>query len=373
MSENNNNYSITSQFQDAYYIIHYESKINHDLLMNFLSSEFSLFKQDTKHHIEDIYAESLETEEESTIVYKHISRDLYISYQSYKKSKDKIPFVWNLTIYAYLDKGPEKLYSKHIPIETLINEIKNKILDMLSPLSEDEKGELIQEQDSNLLTLDINADGAIELLPIDLEGDVEYSFIESLYNKKTRDSIYESIEHIKSSLYDCYVLYGEEGTGKSSSIDIIANEVKDKKFVHIPIRLLESSLSSGEFLEYLRSNNVVLVLDDIERLEHLYNSKTPSILTSIVELVNGLTSRVYNVELILIYNTTKKLLKDDSFSKIGINLFKSVYFNRLLPSEVRELFENVEIKVEVNDERQYLLSEVFNPDNRIKTIKKFGF
>lgn len=97
------------------------------------------------------------------------------------------------------------------------------------------------------------------------------------------------------------ILYGEPGTGKTSLVKSICNDV-DKKFIFIPPSFVDALVSPNFLTFMLNHPNSVLIIEDAESV--LANRKTTgnATVSNILNLTDGILSELLNIQIICTLN-----------------------------------------------------------------------
>jgi hypothetical protein len=211
-----------------------------------------------------------------------ISDRIWMTYTTYDSSNEE-SFVGELS-FLYDYNCSEKL-------QLLIDDIEEFVLT--------EQSEIAQE--NNLFSIIVNQNG------FDLEDIKKSKFdtenIEDYYNDDVLKSLKKMSKKLSKSVKGLSIVFGERGTGKTSTIHYLSNKLKDKNFLYLPGSLFEMTLNNPEFRTFLKKNkNNVLILDDCELFFSDIYSKSNILSNNLLQLVDGLDSDNYDLNLILILN-----------------------------------------------------------------------
>jgi DNA polymerase III delta prime subunit len=129
--------------------------------------------------------------------------------------------------------------------------------------------------------------------------------IDKLYNDdflEIHGIINESIDVDRSGLI---LLHGPPGTGKTSYIKNLLSSHSDRDFIFIPNNFV-NELLQPDFISFLISNkNSILVIEDAEKvITSRETVNTHSVVSTILQLTDGLFSDFLNIKIICTFNTS---------------------------------------------------------------------
>jgi hypothetical protein len=175
-------------------------------------------------------------------------------------------------------------------------------------------------------------------------------------------------EDLKSKLSEnktgLYLLYGEAGTGKSSTIRHLITQT-ERSVVFIPPQMI-SCLSSPDFTDLVTSSlkDCILVIEDAEKAlmkresqDGFFNSE---LVSSILNLTDGLYADLANTSIIATYNCDRSLI-DPALLRKG-RLRSEYHFRKLSIDKTRKLMKTLGHESTVNDEMS--LADIFNFDKQ---------
>lgn len=229
------------------------------------------------------------------------------------------------------------------------------------------------EYSAHVNVLYYNPFGELDLKSLYLE---EMSFELSLnYGEKFVTIHQKIIDFLNGNSSGLILLHGEPGTGKTTYIQKLISDLKDKKFIFIPGNMI-SSLSSPNFSEFLISNaNSVFVLEDAGGI--VSSSSAQGVITdeiaNLLNLSDGLTGRALNIKFIISFNSPMKSV-DKALLRPGRTIVKHE-FKKLNKKDTQRLAEH--LGKEIEDNREMTLSEIYNYGNsqglEEEDNKKIGF
>jgi hypothetical protein len=279
--------------------------------------------------IENIDVHSQEME----VIFKHwrpknrkdadVSKDY--PYQYLWKSKSKNLIVWACLDYKGIDV--EMLYdssdqeleqwviSTNHRLRTKFGYIKVPVFKVLSK----DKGDF---RTQNVTTENFEAD------------------IQKIYNDdfmEINEIIEESLKIKKAGLI---LFHGVPGTGKTSYIKHLINKFKKKKFIFIQNEFI-NELLHPDFISFLLKNkNAVLVIEDAEKvLINRDQMGENSVVSTILQLTDGLFSDYLNIKIICTFNTSIDKI-DQALLRKG-RMIAYYEFQALTPPKASELLKSM--------------------------------
>jgi hypothetical protein len=101
------------------------------------------------------------------------------------------------------------------------------------------------------------------------------------------------------------LLHGDPGTGKTTYIKHLISKFSDKEFIFIQNDFVNDLLKPAFMSFLLRKKNVILIIEDAEKVvisrDHESND---SVVSTILQLTDGLFSDFLNIKIICTFNTT---------------------------------------------------------------------
>ena len=169
---------------------------------------------------------------------------------------------------------------------------------------------------------------------------------------------------LKENKTGLYLLYGEAGTGKSSTIRHLITQT-ERSVVFIPPQMI-SCLSSPDFTDLVTSSlkDCILVIEDAEKAlmkresqDGFFNSE---LVSSILNLTDGLYADLANTSIIATYNCDRSLI-DPALLRKG-RLRSEYHFRKLSIDKTRKLMKELGHDSTVNEEMS--LADIFNFDKQ---------
>lgn len=209
-----------------------------------------------------------------------------------------------------------------------------------------------------------------------LEGDIRQ--VEVDLDKHYNDGFREVDKKITSFLNEesttgLVILKGEKGTGKTTYIRRLVNTI-ERRFVYLT-KELAHSLTDPQFITFLGTiRGSVLVIEDCENLvQSRDNGNHDTGIANLLNLCDGLLSDVFNIKIIVTFNTDLKNI-DTALLRKG-RLVCMHNFDKLSVEKSNNLFE--ELGYSQRTYKPMPICDIFNceEDNGAETEnkKKLGF
>lgn len=203
-----------------------------------------------------------------------------------------------------------------------------------------------QENTTNLFGLIITPSG-FELEPIQSQN-LDSDNIECYYNNYVFNQFNKLSKKINKTKKGLSIIFGERGTGKTSIIKYLSENIKDKKFIFIPTTFFDLTINNPEFRTFLKKNSdSVIVLDDCELYFSDIYSKSNIFTNNLLQLVDGLDSDQLGLNLLLILNCDKES-EIDSHLLDSNSLLDIIYVDYLKKSKINDLLGLLDKKRKIN-------------------------
>lgn len=151
------------------------------------------------------------------------------------------------------------------------------------------------------------------------------------------------------------ILYGEAGTGKTSYIRHLIDKNPQREFFWMDQSAFYE-MNSAEFIEFLCDmKNAVVILEDCEMILRSRENESNSVLSSILNLSDGILGDSLNIKFICTFNTSLKNI-DSALLRKG-RLKMQYEFGKLSKEKVEHLFKKLDIK---DEPKEMALCEVYN-------------
>jgi|AntRauTorckE5430_2_1112549.scaffolds.fasta_scaffold00037_9 hypothetical protein len=182
--------------------------------------------------------------------------------------------------------------------------------------------------------------------------------------------IRNSIEEQQSGLI---LLHGIPGTGKTSYIKTLLTRYMDEKFIFIPNDFVDEMLKPDFITFLITQKNSILVIEDAESVIMARDqSQNKSIVSTILQITDGLFSDYLNIKVICTFNT--------DVSKIDKALFRKgrmIAFYKFEELEVKKAMTLLDVKNTNELPEARTLAELYNHKERsftdAATKKAIGF
>lgn len=202
-----------------------------------------------------------------------------------------------------------------------------------------------------------------ESINVDIENNYNDNF------QKVHQKILDSIESKKSGLI---LLYGEPGTGKTTYIKSLISKNSEQNFVFIQNEFINSLLEPDFISFLLKQRNAILILEDAEKVITSRDQLAEnSVVSTILQLTDGLFSDYLNIKIICTFNT--KLSKIDTALLRKGRLMVMYEFEKLEIEKTRNLLSNLGYQ---SKNESLTISEIYNFTDKkyeIAEKKKIGF
>ncbi len=182
--------------------------------------------------------------------------------------------------------------------------------------------------------------------------------------KKHHDIIEKKLKESKNG--GIYLFHGVPGSGKSTYIKYLASIIP-LDFLYIPNNCL-SQLESPHFLKLLlKHKSAVLIMEDAENAILKRTEGNQSLVSTILNITDGVLGSVFNLNIILTYNTEEQDL-DPAIKRKGRCKY-SYKFNELSIEDAKKVAINLKI-----DEAKIVgpmkLSDIYNLSDDINNEEK---
>lgn len=135
-----------------------------------------------------------------------------------------------------------------------------------------------------------------------------------------------------------FLLHGPPGCGKSTYIKYLSSEFKDKQFIYVPEFMIDELSSSETISHFMELKNVILVIEDAEKLLKSREQDLNSCVSLILNLTDGILSDIFRCPVIMTYNM-QDINFDEALFRKG-RLKYSHYFRPLTLSEAENVLKN---------------------------------
>jgi energy-coupling factor transporter ATP-binding protein EcfA2 len=197
--------------------------------------------------------------------------------------------------------------------------------------------------------------------------------IEKNYNDDFVEA-HAKISHLlKNRKSGLYLFHGPPGAGKTSYIKYLTKLLKDRKFIFIPSNAI-NDLESPQLTKVLYENpNSVLIMEDAEKAIVKRGAGGDSVVSSILNLSDGILGNILNTSIILSFNTDEKDL-DPALLRRGRLAYK-YKFNNLAKNKAQVLMDEQFPDKGIVCKGDMSLADIFNfeSDGFVPEKAKLGF
>ena len=278
----------------------------------------------------------------------------YITFTHFDVMTDE-SIINDISIY-YLSENEDYIKSKIIPT----------IVEMELDLDDEDLGDV--ETKSKVYILSQN-NGALDAELLELEKK-DFDDIDLYYNDNVIKKTNKMLKHFNKSKKGIGIIYGPRGCGKTNLINYIISNSK-KNVVIIPICFVDFIINP-EFRNIVKKlPNTLFVIDDSEVFISDMNAKSNIYISNLVQLVDGIQSDTYPVNILCVSNM-------EHIDEIDMNLLEC---NNLLACIECGPLENKKAKViceTLNKKFKFedggvILSHVLNSKKMFTDKKELGF
>lgn len=257
-------------------------------------------------------------------------------------------------IYSALNFSFFYPFSKQQEVNKFINELKGYIQD--------------ERITNRFFTIGIG-NGGFKLVP-EKVSDMQDLNIKLHYGKKFVPILNEMIENLKTKFHGLFLLYGEPGTGKTTLIRYLINELcNDKTILYVPAYMVEQ-LANPEFISFLQSQKEsVIILEDAEfALQQRSDEFGQQAVSNLLNITNGLLNDATRMQVIATFNMDKKNI-DKALLRPG-RLLGDCKFDKLSIEDSKLLAEFLEKNMEITV--PMTVAEIYNGKTTRKGKKRIG-
>jgi hypothetical protein len=190
--------------------------------------------------------------------------------------------------------------------------------------------------------------------------------------EKIHDSIVESLKQNKSGLY---LFHGDPGTGKTTYIKYLSSVLK-RNVIYVPTSFIDAIVDPSFIPALLHKKHCVLVIEDAEKaLLEREAGDSSSLVSTILNLTDGIMGDIFNISIIATYNNPRHML-DKALLRKG-RLKKEYHFKKLTIETAQKLVDKIDKNYKVTDPMS--LSEIYNIDvenvtsSDVSKEKRIGF
>lgn len=190
--------------------------------------------------------------------------------------------------------------------------------------------------------------------------------------EQVHESIVESLKQNKSGLY---LFHGDPGTGKTTYIKYLSSVLK-RSVIYVPTSFIDAIVDPSFIPALLDKKHCVIVIEDAEKaLLQREGGDSSSLVSTILNLTDGIMGDIFNISIIATYNNPRHEL-DKALLRKG-RLKKEYHFEKLSVKTAQKLFKKINKEYKVTEPMS--LSEIYNIDTEnvtskdVKEEKRIGF
>lgn len=241
--------------------------------------------------------------------------------------------------------------STHVRVLYDINEVPHDLFDYL------EKHRKVVDEPNYIYFMVSNSYG-LSLDQVEYprkEINIEDNYNEDFY--PLNDSIKEYLESDRSGVH---IFHGIPGSGKSSYIKYLINEV-NKRFIYCPASIIPH-LSSPEFIKIMvrEGSGTVLIIEDAEEALVDQGTVRNSAISNILNISDGLIGDTLRIQVIATFNTDFGNI-DPAILRKG-RLLSLYEFKELNTEKTQKLLNSLGIKDKVT--KPMTLADIYNYDSK---------
>jgi hypothetical protein len=242
-----------------------------------------------------------------------------------------------------------------------------KIVDELIKNFEKYSIQTIEEVENNLYTTSISSSSTLITEPLSPITDLDNTDL--YYSSKTFKSIKKSLKNLKKNTKGLFIFYGERGTGKTSVINYLANNL-NRTVIFVPNSMIEHTINNSDFRKFLNKyHNPIVILDDCEMIFNDYFNRTNLSAYNLLQLSEGIFLDNVNATFITIFNVDDISEIDQNFIDCN-NLIDIVEFEYLSSDESNELSAHLSDKTKYKNKNK--LNDIIKK-RKVLNNKKIGF
>jgi hypothetical protein len=220
------------------------------------------------------------------------------------------------------------------------------------------------EQKFNITT--VTSEG-LQLEPLEiLNGD--YENIHLYHNQETFKRSTKLIKSINKTKKGLSIIFGERGLGKTTLMNYITSNI-DRLCIFIPSNMIDV-VNTNDFKNLIRKNrNSLIVIDDCEIYFSNNFTKSNLLTNNILHMVDGITSDMDNMQIIIVLNTDS-IHDIDPILLDCNNLIDVIEVERLSDSAADGLCKHLHLK---NKSKNKRLVDILKKRKVEEDIIKMGF
>jgi hypothetical protein len=178
-----------------------------------------------------------------------------------------------------------------------------------------------------------------------------------LYNESFKDFSEDIVKKLSNSKAGLYMFSGVPGTGKTTFIKYLTQQVPEREFIYIP-SAMASVLDDPSLLDTLQDhkNSILIVEDSEDLIKDRTKSRNANAVSTVLNITDGLIGASLGLSVILTYNCDDSEI-DKALLRKG-RLLAKYHFDLLNVETAKKLAEANNLKGEIT--QPMTLADVFN-------------
>jgi len=183
------------------------------------------------------------------------------------------------------------------------------------------------------------------------------------------------IDRMKNDKHGLFILHGDSGTGKTTLIRKIINELsEDKNLIYVPSYMMEG-LADPNLISFIaKFKGSILILEDSENIISSKFENRQQAVTNILNMSDGLLNDHLDLQIITTFNIKSANEMDPALMRAG-RMIVNYEFKPLSSEQANQLCEH--LNNGKTFDKPVTLAEIYEGHNQITNVsstrKKIGF
>lgn len=190
--------------------------------------------------------------------------------------------------------------------------------------------------------------------------------INTMYNDDFKPVHEHIVDKLENGSKGIVLLHGEPGQGKTQYIKYLTTVI-DKKFIFVPINMIEALASPNFIGDLVKNKGGILVIEDCENYIQDRDINNNTVVSSILQITDGILSDLLDIKVICTYNSDSTKV-DNALKREG-RLIAEYEFKELSDEKAEELAGK---KVEGKKTLANIFNTLTYKTNKVET-RKIGF